>query len=122
MNDARTFLQDLDEAVSRGTTESCLHAVRHATDLLIAGRYCEDEISTFGEVISRLADEIEVAARAKLAQRLARIGNAPVSVIRKLAFDDAIEVAGPVLRESERLDDEALIETASTKSQQHLLA
>src|SRR5229473_2306722 len=63
MNDAKTFLQDLDNAVSRGTTESCLHAVRHATDLLIAGRYSDDEISTFGEVIARLADEIEVAAR-----------------------------------------------------------
>jgi hypothetical protein len=31
-------------------------------------------------------------------------------------------VAGPVLRESEQLDDEALVENASTKSQDHLLA
>jgi hypothetical protein len=122
MSETKSVLRDLDEAIARGTAESRARALWHATDLLIAGRYCEDEISTFGEVISRLADEIEVVARAQLAQRLARIDNAPVSVIRKLAFDDAIEVAGPVLRESERLDDEALIENASTKSQQHLLA
>jgi hypothetical protein len=57
-----------------------------------------------------------------LSHRLARIEYAPASVIRKLAFDDEIEVAGPVLSESERLDDEALIENASTKSQDHLLA
>ena len=122
MNDARTFLQDLDDAVSRGTTESCLHAVRHATDLLIAGRYSDDEISTFGEVIARLADEIEVAARVELATRLAQINHAPINIIHKLAFDDSIDVAGPVLRHSERLDAQILVANAQTKSQPHLLA
>jgi hypothetical protein len=89
---------------------------------LIAGRYCEEDVATFGEVIERLADEIEVNARAQLAQRLARIDNAPLNVIHKLAFDDEIAVAGPVLRESERLDDDTLVANASTKSQAHLLA
>jgi uncharacterized protein (DUF2336 family) len=63
-----------------------------------------------------------VAARAQLAKRLARIDNAPVSVIHKLAFDDSIEVAGPVLRESERLDAKALVANARIKSQPYLLA
>src|SRR5467141_4616817 len=122
MNDARTFLQDLDDAVARGTAESCLQALWHATDLLIAGRYSDDEICTFGEVIGRLADEIEVAARAELATRLARTDNAPINIIHKLAFDDSIEVAGPVLRESVRLDAKTLVPNAQTKSQPHLLA
>jgi uncharacterized protein (DUF2336 family) len=122
MNDAKTFLQDLNDSVSRGTAESCLHAVRHATDLLIAGRYSDDEISTFGEVIARLADEIEVAARAELATRLAHIDHAPINIIHKLAFDDSIDVAGPVLRNSERLDAQTLVANARTKSQPHLLA
>jgi uncharacterized protein (DUF2336 family) len=122
MSEAKSFLQDLDEAISRGTPESRARALWHATDLLIAGRYSEDEIWTFGEVIGRLADEIEVAARAQLAKRLARTDNAPVSVIHKLAFDDSIDVAGPVLRESERLDAKALVANARTKSQPHLLA
>ena len=122
MNDARTFLQDLDDAVARGTAESCLQALWHATDLLIAGRYSDDEICTFGEVIGRLADEIEVAARAELATRLARTDNAPINIIHKLAFDDSIEVAGPVLRESVRLDAKTLVANAQTKSLPHLLA
>src|SRR5260221_909564 len=122
MTDAKTFLQDFDDAVSRGTTESCLHAVRHATDLLIAGRYSDDEISTLGEVIAGLADEIEVAARAELATRLAHIDHAPINIIHKLAFDDSIDVAGPVLRNSERLDAQTLVANARTKSQPHLLA
>jgi len=122
MSKSKSFLQDLDEAISRGTAESRSRALWHATDLLIAGRYSDDEIWTFGEVIGRLADEIEVAARAQLARRLARTDNAPHHIINKLAFDDSIEVAGPVLRESGRLDAKTLVANARTKSQPHLLA
>src|SRR4030088_2282388 len=122
MSKSHSFLQDLDEAISRGTPESRARALWHATDLLIAGRYSDDEIWTFGEVIGRLADEIEVAARAQLARRMARFDNAPVNIIHKLAFDDSIDVAGPVLQESERLEGYALVANACTKSQTHLLA
>jgi Uncharacterised protein conserved in bacteria (DUF2336) len=38
------------------------------------------------------------------------------------AFDDDIDVARPLLTHSERLDDRALLASASTKSQRHLLA
>src|ERR1700736_2048407 len=122
MGKIKGFLRDLDEAVLRGTAESRLRALWHTTDLLITGRYSEDEIWTFGEVIGRLADEIEVAARTQLAKRLARFDDAPVNIIHKLAFDDSIEVAGPVLQESERLEAYALVANACTKSQTHLLA
>ena len=101
MSGAKSFLKDLDHAVSRGTAESRIRALWHTTDLMITGRYSDDEIWTFGEVIGRLADEIEVAARAQLARRLARFDRAPVNIIHKLAFDDSIDVAGPILQESE---------------------
>jgi uncharacterized protein (DUF2336 family) len=122
MNELRLFLSDLDDAVLRGTAESRIRALWHTTDLLIAGRYSDDEIWTFGEVIGRLAAEIEVAARAQLARRLARFDKAPVNIIHKLAFDDEIEVAAPILQESERLEDYALVANVCTKSQPHLLA
>ena len=84
--DSRSFLQELDDAIAKGSAESRLRALWHATDLLIAGRYSDSEIWIFGEVIGRLAEEIEVAARAQLAKRLAHADNAPKSVVRKLAF------------------------------------
>jgi uncharacterized protein (DUF2336 family) len=117
-----THLRELDEAISRGTPESRARALWHATDLLIAGSYSEEEIETFGRVIERLADEIEVEVRAWLSVRLSHFDEAPINVIRKLAFDDAIEVAGPVLEESVRLDDETLIANVRSKSQSHMLA
>jgi uncharacterized protein (DUF2336 family) len=121
-NENKSFLRDLDEAVSRGTPESRERALWHTTDLMIAGRFSDDEIWTFGEVVTRLADEIEVAARAQLSERLARFDRAPVNIIHKLAFDDAIEVAGPVLRESRQLETYALVANACTKSQAHMLS
>src|ERR1700721_1548584 len=122
MSQEKSFLRDLDDAVSPGTPESRLRALWHTTDLLITGRYSEDEIWTFGEVIGRLADEIEVAARTQLAKRLARFDDAPVNIIHKLAFDDSIDVAGPVLQESSRLETYALIANVCTKGQSHFLA
>ena len=122
MNMDGSLLRELDEAVLRGTPESRTRALWHTTDLMIAGRYSEDEIWTFGEVVGRLADEIEVAARARLAKRLACFDRAPRNIIHKLAFDDSIEVAGPVLQQSERIETAALVDNASSKSQSHLLA
>src|ERR1700686_771959 len=104
MTEASSFLQELNEAVLRGSRENRARALWHATDLLIAGRYTEDQIWVFGEVIGRLADEIELAARAKLAKLLAHSDNAPFNIVMLLAFDDSIEVAGPVLQHSQRLD------------------
>jgi Uncharacterised protein conserved in bacteria (DUF2336) len=122
MSETKWFLRELNDAISRGTAESRLRALWHTTDLMIAGRYSDDEIWTFGEVIGRLADEIEVAARSQLARRLADFDRAPVNIIHKLAFDDEIEVAGPILRDSERLESYALVANACLKSQTHLLA
>lgn len=121
-DETKSFLDALEDAVSRGTPESRARALWHTTDLMIAGDFSEDEVWTFGEVVTRLADEIEVAARAQLSERLAHFDQAPVNIIHKLAFDDAIEVAGPVLRESKQLETYALVANACTKSQAHMLS
>jgi uncharacterized protein (DUF2336 family) len=120
--ESKSFIDDLEDAVARGTPASRAKALWHTTDLMIAGNFSEDEIWTFGEVVTRLADEIEVAARAQLSERLAHFDNAPVNIVHKLAFDDAIEVAGPMLRESRQLETYALVANACTKSQAHMLS
>jgi uncharacterized protein (DUF2336 family) len=116
------FLKELNEAILKGSPESRARALWHATDILIEGRYSEDQIWVFGEVIGRLSDEIEQAARAKLAKRLAHSDNAPFNVVMILASDDSIDVAGPVLQYSQRLDTKSLVTNVRTKSQPHLLA
>jgi uncharacterized protein (DUF2336 family) len=112
----------LEDAVTQGTAESCLRALWHATDVLIAGTYSEDQIWAFGEIIGRLVEEIELGARVRLANKLAPSANAPFKLINKLASDDSIDVAEPVLRQSARLDVKTLIAAARTKGQPYLLA
>ena len=122
MNILPSFLKDLDDAVARGSADRRLRALWHATDLLVVGRFAEEDIWVFGEVIEKLVGEIETAARAKLAAKLANSANAPTNIVNKLANDKSIDVAGPMLRCSERLDVRALVESAKCQSQQHLLA
>ena len=67
------------------------------------------------------AEMLEVAYTQKSAENELRDAIAR-DEFELLAFDDAIEVAGPVLLHCERLDANALLENAKTKSQNHLLA
>ncbi len=110
--------------MASGSIPRRLDILSRVTDLFInsAEHYSEDQVRVFDDVMARLVNAIEVKARAKLAQRLAPIKNAPSNVIHMLAFDDDIDVAGSVLAQSERLDERDLVLNASTKSQQHLFA
>ena len=57
-----------------------------------------------------------------LAQRLAPVDSAPTNTIRSLALDDAIEVAEPILSQSNVLDDDTLTHCIAIKGQEYLLA
>jgi uncharacterized protein (DUF2336 family) len=122
MADVVHALQDLNEAIERGSRESRARALWHATDILVDGVFGEEQIRIFGDVITRLAEEIEKAARVELSRRLAHSSNAPPGVVHMLAFDDAIEVAGPVLQFSPRLEVKSLVDNIRSKGQPHLLA
>ena len=122
--ESRSILDDLVSPVAGATAKHRLKIIDRVADLFAAGSrsYSDEQISLFDDVLRRLAADIEVKARAKLAHRLAVIDNAPPVLLRSLAFDDAIEVAEPVLIYSERLTDDDLVENATTKSQDHLYA
>src|SRR4051812_29491772 len=118
------LLDELQSALSHGTVARRVETLRRVTDLFLDGAvdYSDEQIALFDDVFQCLMRHIEASARALLARRLAPLGSAPPMTVRVLAFDELIEVAAPVLSQSERLDDEALIETARTRSQAHLMA
>ena len=124
MTTPSSLLDELASALAAGSNERRIEMLSRITDLFLgsAESYTDDQINLFDEVIGKLASAIEAKARAKLAIRLAEVPSAPVGVVRMLAFDDDIEVARPVLRGSERLDENDLIANASSKSQLHLAA
>ena len=121
---SESLLDELQTTLAHGTVARRVETLRRVTDLFINGAvdYSDEQIELFDDVFQCLMHHIETSAKALLANRLAPIDTAPPLTIRALAFDDLIEVAAPVLSRSERLDDEALIETARSKSQAHLMA
>jgi len=119
-----SLIPELEEVIQHGTAERRARALQRITALFLEGasRFTEEHIRVFDNVLGSLIEEIESKARAELSHLLAPVGNAPVGVVRKLAKDDDITVAGPVLQQSRRLADADLIDIAKTKSQAHLLA
>jgi uncharacterized protein (DUF2336 family) len=118
------LIDELQSALTHGSVARRVETLRRITDLFtgFAVDYSGEQIALFDDVFIYLVGEIETSAKALLASRLAPIDTAPPRIIHTLAFDDAIEVAGPVLSLSRRLGDDALIENARSKSQGHLLA
>jgi uncharacterized protein (DUF2336 family) len=124
MNAQENLIDQLESVLASKDLSKRADILRQVTDLFAhgSGKFSEDQIELFDDVMGILVGQIETAARAAFGSRLAQLADAPGKVIRTLAFDDAIEVAGPVLQHSPRLDDAALVENARTKSQGHLLA
>ena len=98
--------------------------LRRMTDLFLAdsATYTDEHIEAFGQFIGCLTDGIEQQALIELSNRLAPAARAPATVIGRLARDDDINVARPVLEQSNALTTHDLVEVAKTKSQAHLSA
>jgi uncharacterized protein (DUF2336 family) len=124
MSTQAAMLDGLDELIAGKDIGSRAEALRRVTDLFVSGaaKFSQDQVDLFDEVMGQLAREIDATARAAFGSRLASLPEAPSQVLRALALDDEIAVAEPVLRGAAGLDRATLVESAMTKSQEHLLA
>lgn len=119
-----SLIGELNQALETGGERERLRILQSVADLFTAGSrgYSGEQIAVFDDVLQELAADVEIEVRARLANQLARLDDAPPKFVRALAFDDEITVAGPVLTHSKQLGDADLIENAKTKSQRHLSA
>src|SRR5262245_55857696 len=119
-----SLIPELEEVLQYGSAERRARTLERITALFLNGadQFNEDHVALFDGVFTRLIEEIETKARAELSSRLAPVGNAPIEAVRRLAKDDDITVAGPVLEQSPRVPESELVDLARTKSQAHLLA
>src|SRR5258708_33709579 len=98
MNTQENLIDQLEGVLASKDVSMRADVLRRVTDLFIhgSGKFTEDQIDLFDDVMSKLVENIELAARVAFGSRLGRVSDAPGRVIRSLAFDDAIEVATPV--------------------------
>jgi uncharacterized protein (DUF2336 family) len=121
---AKALFSDLDEAIRDASPERTARAVRQIGVLFAQGaeHFNAEHVALFDGVLKSLLAQTDSEARAELALQLASLVNAPPAVVQELVQDDAIRVAGPLLKNSPLVDEPTLIEVARTKGQQHLLA
>lgn len=128
-----SIVDEVEAAINIGSAEKRLDAIRRVTNLFLASAdsFNAEQIDLFDDVLERLIKTIEIRAIADVSARmalaemslqLAPVAQAPPAVIRRLARNDEIAIAGPVLTESARLSTEDLVEIAETKGEPHLLA
>jgi uncharacterized protein (DUF2336 family) len=119
-----SLLNEIQDTTVSPLTEKQLRALMQITDLFMAGsgRHSQKQIELFDEVFKALTAVIELKTRVKLSNYLATIPTAPASLVRAFAFDDMIDVAEPMLRQSEALCESDLVVSARTKGQAHLQA
>ena len=124
MDQQANLIDELESILTSKNVSQRATVLRRVTDLFVvgSGRFSEDQVELFDEVMGKLLENVERDARAQFGSRLAKLPDAPLNTIRDLALDDAIEVAGPILQHSERLDQNTLVEAARIKGQGHLLA
>lgn len=118
------LIAELDEAVDGRSPERRADILRQVTSLFLsdAHRLSESQIGVFDDVLIRLIERADTSTLVLLSNDLCQASSAPRKAIRKLAFHQDASVAAPVLKRSNRLSDDDLVEIANTCGQQHLLA
>src|SRR6202166_784585 len=106
MTDAElSIVDEIKTIIHMGSAEKRLATAKHVTDLFLssAGSFNHEQIELFGDLLERLIKTIEIRAIADVSARialaemsvqLAPIGQAPASVIRRLAMKEQITIAG----------------------------
>jgi uncharacterized protein (DUF2336 family) len=124
MESQPSLIAELEAAIQGGSSERRSAMLRRVTDLFVssAPHVTDAQAGVFDDVFEHLIKEIEWKAVVELSDRVAAVDNAPERLIMRLAYDDAIEISGPVLESSPRLADTDLLAIARTKSQAHLAA
>jgi uncharacterized protein (DUF2336 family) len=120
---SQLLINELEIALRSGSISRRTEMLRRVTDYFFSrvDQFSPEHLRLLDEVMTKAVVYIEGKVRAELSTRLAPVARAPDGIIRRLANDDDITVAGPVLEQSERLTEDDLVEIAKVKGRDHLL-
>ncbi len=121
---ALSLLPELDDIVKNGTAEKRAEAIERIASLFLQGaaHFETQHVALFDDILVGLVPAAGIATRAALAERLSSLTNAPPTLVRQLARESEIRIAGPLLSRSPLLDDPTLVDIARGRGQEHLAA
>ncbi len=123
MQTAQSCLLDIESLSHETSSDKRREILHRVTDLffLTSDQHKAGDVTVFGNVMERIAYELEIEARAELSERISIAECAPKRLVRRLAIDD-ISIAKPVLERSNMLSDDDLVQIARNRGQSHLRA
>src|SRR5262245_7959909 len=107
---AKALITELDALLPERSNEQRYSMLGGISDLVwtLAPACRADQVTVFGEVMMALVEIVRRDALIELSGKLAPVDNAPSKVARRLARDDDMEIAGPMLTQSNALTDKDL--------------
>jgi len=116
-------LESLARLSKETSSEGRQELLREVTEMFMVEPEAlnETEIKYFGDIMGKLAFEVEMKFRRHLSETMANVDAAPPDLVKKLANDE-IEVAQPILTLSGVLQDSDLLDIIKQCGQEHLQA
>lgn len=120
MSNALAYLADIGQLTEESSSNKRRELLTAATDVFLVSLsdQTESDLQMFGDVMERLAYELEVEARAQLSEKVCDAESVAHHLIVRLANDE-IEVARPVLERSVVLRDDDLIDIIRNRYKDH---
>jgi uncharacterized protein (DUF2336 family) len=120
--ESQELLAELESTLGPKPTPRTFEIMREVTDLFVEGvdTYSVSQFAVFDDVICRLIDHNGPPAVAEVSQKLAPIGKGPTNVVRRLASDADLSIAGPFLKGCESVPEADLVKYVKTKRMEYL--
>ncbi len=117
------MFDQLEALAKGGSSDERRKLISEITNLFVdnSENYSDREVFLFGEVLSKLIENVDNTTKKNVSTAIAPINKAPGDLLQLLAIQD-IDVADPILRHSEVLSDKELVEIANGHTEQHRLA
>ena len=121
---AQALISELDAMLPKRSDAQRYDMLRQVCDLFLAhAQACQAaQVLVFGDVMMALVETVRRDALIELSGKLAPVDNAPSKVARRLARDDDMAIAGPMLTQSQALTDTDLADIVANKGPSHLKA
>jgi hypothetical protein len=116
--------QELTRIAAERSPEKRLELLHKVTDLYFAGvgDHTASETYLFNDIMEKIVDLFSRDLKRQVSTSLAILPDFPSNIVRKLADDEDIEVARPVLCNALSLTEDDLVRLAERGSQAHLNA
>lgn len=123
MQPSTTDLQNLMHLATEKSPEGRNELFGQLSTLMIDGQMSssDQERALMIDILNKLLHDVEMKVRQSLSAKLARDGKAPKELVIMLA-NDTIDVARPILLESDLLREDELLEIIKHRTQEHQMA